>query len=522
MEAQILTIPSTSKRQPRIPISRSVSQPTSTQHTEFDSMLPTSTPKKQPRKQQLHQSQPQATEANGQAGIGAITPSRSRSDHHANIFSMAMGAQHQKGYPGHMISSNALLTPNSKQSNAELIQPNSSSPAKSKSQAYAGPTFHASPAASALPIPKLFARSTRAVDTISEARIELGLSSSSSSNAGDNSPTMAAALRASDQKIREASPLDVFFNADRAERARQQLGVLTPGSTQDDEDRRSTSISPLPQYRQCRRQSTDEVAGHDSITGFFPLELDALDAVGTTARPPMASAQGKGQRAESSPSILFNSTSRETIAKQKTLALKQFLLSAQSQSSKPSLSTPLSSTPHLSHANFSLPSSIPNVSSSGILHRVDSEDYKSSPSPSPYSKDSSPSPAPSTPNTSTGFAGTSYSNTSPYWSTPAYRNIATNSATRYPGHSASSQLRQQVSPSTTNETVERPSSGTTNTSPRVREALRRNDNDESWLRPTSESHSIPRSKASVNSIMEEQLRQILRLEPIIHESSLTR
>ncbi len=79
---------------------------------------------------------------------------------------------------------------------------------------YAGPTFHAAPAASALPMPKFFSRS---VPTASpQSRLQARLDTERESDESEESEEKIAAA-----PKRIDSPLDVFFNAQKIERARQ-------------------------------------------------------------------------------------------------------------------------------------------------------------------------------------------------------------------------------------------------------------------------------------------------------------
>jgi len=79
---------------------------------------------------------------------------------------------------------------------------------------YAGPTFHASPAASALPMPKFFSRS---VPTASpQSRLQAQLDTERESDESEESEEKIAAA-----PERIDSPLDVFFNAQKIELARQ-------------------------------------------------------------------------------------------------------------------------------------------------------------------------------------------------------------------------------------------------------------------------------------------------------------
>ena len=175
-------------------------------------------------------------------------------------------------------------------------------PVKSAPQMYAGPTFHASPAPSSLPIPKFFSRSAPPTDT--EASLKTILSeetSEESSSAGDESPTLRNSVRAEGRKVCDPSPLDMLFNADREEKARRQLA--SPASIM--EHARAHSASPLTP---SHRTHSDNVVTQSTQ----PMELEGS--------PYMVL---EGPRIESSPSVLL---SNETSSAQaKTAALKSLL-----------------------------------------------------------------------------------------------------------------------------------------------------------------------------------------------------
>lgn len=134
----------------------------------------------------------------------------------------------------------------------------STTPAKIQA-AYAGPTFHASPAPSALPIPKFLSRSVPAKsrpgpptpppEDSSDSANSPSLSPDSPSRAPIHIPTR-----------NEDSPLDMLFKADKAERAKNFHG--SPASTHFF----GQMLPPRPPHHQ-----------HDSsnsASGIFPFELD--------------------------------------------------------------------------------------------------------------------------------------------------------------------------------------------------------------------------------------------------------
>ena len=106
-------------------------------------------------------------------------------------------------------------------------------------QMYAGPTFHTSPAPSSLPIPKFFSQSVVAERASEPVKTPSDDSSGeSSSQHGGDSPTLRNSLRVlANDHAREASPLDIFFNADRQEKAER---ARLSGALQD----RAKSASP--------------------------------------------------------------------------------------------------------------------------------------------------------------------------------------------------------------------------------------------------------------------------------------
>ncbi|EUC33556.1 hypothetical protein COCCADRAFT_4945 [Bipolaris zeicola 26-R-13] len=123
--------------------------------------------------------------------------------------------------------------------------------------AYAGPTFHASPAPSALPIPKFLSRSVPAKTRAGPPTPPPEDSSDSGSLSPSASPSrapMAAPPR------HEQSPLDLLFRADAAERANNQ-------------NRGFPSNSPFVAANPGRSHHFKHDSYH-SLNGIFPIELD--------------------------------------------------------------------------------------------------------------------------------------------------------------------------------------------------------------------------------------------------------
>jgi len=201
-------------------------------------------------------------------------------------------------------------------------------------QAYAGPTFHASPAPSALPIPRLFSKSvpvggktTNMKAMVQDPSVE------TPSNKSDDSPTMRNAIQVNEGPVSEASPLDIFFNADRAEKARRTAAIAasspltrSPAYPVDIPQ----SVSPIPEYmRNHSRQNTGGSIGG----GMFPLEMDASEKAASRhiPRPPL----WESNRSELSPSRLSPEQ-----AKAKTEAMKEILRISQTKENMPFVFSP--------------------------------------------------------------------------------------------------------------------------------------------------------------------------------------
>ena len=202
-------------------------------------------------------------------------------------------------------------------------------------QAYAGPTFHASPAPSALPIPKFFTKSlSPAEKSPSPKAVTQDHSSETSSMKSGDSPTITPSLRVGEDRTRDASPLDIFFKADREEKAKRQLGTpLTSenGRTNSNQTSNTAFYAPI---------SSGSVPGpwkHHSrnamespLSNVLPSEMDATERpkpthVTTTGQHPDA------YRSKTSPSIMTTRTETDEQRKAKSLALKKLLMSPKPQ-----------------------------------------------------------------------------------------------------------------------------------------------------------------------------------------------
>ena len=152
------------------------------------------------------------------------------------------------------------------------------------SQAYAGPTFHASPAASSLPMPKFFQRSlSKSVPENTQAKSLTAFVDSEvseeipSPESSEPSPIREKAERRH-QRAREESPLDIFFRADREEKTRALLANITNRDDANTPDF-GNSIGgdmlrgiPAPASEIPRHHSRQHTG--NSTAGLFPMDME--------------------------------------------------------------------------------------------------------------------------------------------------------------------------------------------------------------------------------------------------------
>ena len=226
-------IPSTKRNQRRPKSSNAPrSQP---QNSESKEAIPTtSTPNKPKKKSHPHQNpNPNLNESDGQIQrtSSPLTPPRapSQSNTTGEPGQVNNGSNNSRSRTRNRKNGNgknaqtAPDTPASRQSRSpqpeyvSMTTPPTLTPAKPV-QIYAGPTFHASPAASALPIPKLFSKSLPQVNDkkASFKAMMQDLSESSSSNE-EESPTLRNAVRAEEVKTRRVSARYLLQGGSRRE-----------------------------------------------------------------------------------------------------------------------------------------------------------------------------------------------------------------------------------------------------------------------------------------------------------------
>lgn len=230
-------------------------------------------------------------------------------------------------------------TPTSSQSN--LLTPDKN--ATPVRQAYAGSTFHSSPAASSLPMPSFYSKSLPDVSASPSSTSAAQLDGQG--HAGSDTDTLIP-----DQPeeatpwSREPSPLDFMFEA--ARRARE------------------SSLTQSPDFRASRPSLFNDVSrngsrtpGDGSSESVFPLELDSKGGRSRSIGPFFTTPYKDRVEAlqPTKPKSLTPTPSMdEEERKEKTEALKRFLINA----------SPLPS-PHKPDMNSYFPASTGNVQPSG-------------------------------------------------------------------------------------------------------------------------------------------------------------
>ncbi|EOA89284.1 uncharacterized protein SETTUDRAFT_147665 [Exserohilum turcica Et28A] len=135
--------------------------------------------------------------------------------------------------------------------------------------AYAGPTFHASPAPSALPIPKFLSRSVPAKTRVGPPTPPPEDSSDSGSLSPSASPSRAPVAA---PPCHQQSPLDLLFRADAAERASNQHGA-------------PPQHNPFISSNPARSHHLKHDSYH-SLSSIFPIELDGESKHAHMSPPP--------------------------------------------------------------------------------------------------------------------------------------------------------------------------------------------------------------------------------------------
>ena len=205
------------------------------------------------------------------------------------------------------------------------------------SQAYAGPTFHASPAASSLPIPKFYSKSVPELNKgpTMQSMIEKEVLESSSSDQSDSSPTPAFAQHASERQIKEETPLDIFFRADREEKEkkRREAEAIDTATKQEDlasAGSQSSDEQGSPSLEKMRHHSRHAT---NSSNGLFSMEMEDKQPSYERKFSDLSLSTTNRYNQNTPTSSMTESPEQERQRKAKTDALKKFLLSQTSKSS---------------------------------------------------------------------------------------------------------------------------------------------------------------------------------------------
>ena len=195
------------------------------------------------------------------------------------------------------------------------------------SKAYAGPTFHASPAASSLPMPKFFSKSVPNVDKTTSLKNMLEAENPSEPVSTDEeSPSIAHAKLEGDRQVREESPLDIFFKADRQAKTKANTNLngnvngvaRTKGHLESLRPDASPSRGSL---RHHSRHATDS-----SMGGIFNLEMGSPPPQNPT---PFSSKNPQGPYGRSVSASFAEKTDeqkKEEKRQESALALKRMLM----------------------------------------------------------------------------------------------------------------------------------------------------------------------------------------------------
>ncbi|KAL8687553.1 MAG: hypothetical protein Q9224_005117 [Gallowayella concinna] len=189
------------------------------------------------------------------------------------------------------------------------------------SRAYAGPTFHASPAASSLPMPKFYSKSVPDVNKTSSMQTAMKEAAELSSDHSEDSPTPGFAQRVGQEQAREESPLDIFFKADREQRERQRLQQRVSVGGQD-------LPNGTPVHDRPRHHSRHSTTG--SQVGLFPMELENKEPTKVSHEKAFSDPTTGGSvvdRSEASQNVDTIETPQEAAQRRaKTIALKKLLM----------------------------------------------------------------------------------------------------------------------------------------------------------------------------------------------------
>ena len=212
--------------------------------------------------------------------------------------------------------------------------PSSTRPISTTSTAaYAGPTFHASPAPSALPIPSFYSKS---VPDSPGMKGIMSLKEEILSSTKFTPPPAVTPARTDFQ--REESPLDLFFKADREEKARARSAAQTstaaiaPFQPPVESPRNSQTPPALASQDRSRPRHVSRI----SASGMFAMELEAetpMTPMGPAFSTPYAERINAARSSNQASGPLEQSPSDPQVALDRSEALKAYLFSGHLQQS---------------------------------------------------------------------------------------------------------------------------------------------------------------------------------------------
>ncbi|KAF8851128.1 hypothetical protein BDZ45DRAFT_156940 [Acephala macrosclerotiorum] len=324
-----------------------------------DGVLTPSTPPRTPRKGNQPQSQNQPTYAF--SGTGSKQKSRNK-NRPKNVNTSPIATRNDR---------HISPLPGTKSAGIPPAKPMNTP----STTAYAGPTFHASPAPSALPIPSFYSKS------VPDSPGAKGLKSLR------GAPTPPHAAPTANQFQKEESPLDIFFKADREEKARAQSANQAAGAAGPFqpplESPRNSRTPPTPSSQAQPRQAS---GNRMSAGGIFAMELDGEREAGTPYGPAFstpyserinAARNNQPNRPLEQPKL---GTQKST---ERSEALKAYLFSGASLlSPKPEEASHSTSPAAFTTNGYQSPPAIPSgPRSAGLPQRPSYNGYQYSPDP---------------------------------------------------------------------------------------------------------------------------------------------
>lgn len=177
-----------------------------------------------------------------------------------------------------------------------------------KPAAYAGPTFHASPAASNLPMPKFASKSVPPATTNNSLQAKFD---AESTKLNAPSPSFDAAVPA--PLSRERSPLDIFFNADRQERAHKSSSPLAQRRTTPPEAKGMFKLDIDPSSSPAASQNqaeADKQAYTQSLKNLLNLQPSTTSPAQPRAQPnPVFQTPQQQRTLDADPSLHYGNRS---------------------------------------------------------------------------------------------------------------------------------------------------------------------------------------------------------------------